>query len=75
MGTHLKCVVEADKHLTGLIGRSRSNLFTLIKNDLHQRNLKINSISELNIVRDVARCRERWKNLFKLQFTFIRYLK
>ena len=29
--------VEADKHLTGRIGRPRSNLFTLIKNDLNQR--------------------------------------
>ena len=55
---------EADKHLTGRIGRPRSNLSTLIKNDLNQRNLKINSIAELNDVTDIATCRERWKNLF-----------
>ena len=56
--------VEADKRLLGCIGRPKSNLFMLIKNDLNQRNLKINSIAELNDVRDIARCRERWKNLF-----------
>ena len=71
----LTFAVEADKHLTGRIGRPKSNLFTLIKNDLNQQNLKINSIAELNDVRDIARCRERWKNLFQLQFAFLRYLK
>ena len=56
--------VEADKSLIGRIGRPRSNLLTLKKNDLNQRNLKMNSIAELNDIREIARCRERWKNLF-----------
>ena len=60
----LTFAVEADKSLIGRIGRPRSNLFTLIKNDLNQRNLKMNSIAELNDIREIARCRERWKNLF-----------
>ena len=59
----LTFAIEADKHLTGHIGRPRSNFFVLKKNDLNQRN-KINSIAELNDVRDIARCKERWKNLF-----------
>ena len=61
---NLTFTVEADKRLTGRIGRPRNNLFTLIKNDLNQRNLIINRIAELNDVRDIDRCRERWKNLF-----------
>ena len=47
----------------------RSNLFTLIKSGLNQRNLKINSIVELNDVRDKARYRERSKNLFNSNYS------
>ena len=50
----LTFAVEADKRLTGHVGRPRSNLFTLIKNNLNQQNLRMNSIAELNNVRDTA---------------------
>ena len=55
---------DADKRLIRCIRRSRSDLFTLIKNDLSKRNLRINSITKLNDVRDIARSREHSKNLF-----------
>ena len=54
----LTFAVEADKRLIGRIGRPKSIFFTLVKNDLDQRNLRTNSIAELNDVRDIARCRE-----------------
>ncbi len=53
--------VEANERFTGHVGRPRSNLFTLIKKDMMQRNLKPNNIEDLNDLRDISRCRERWK--------------
>ena len=46
------------------------NLFTVLRNDLSSRNLFIDNLSELNEIRDIARCRKCWQDLseHRLQF-------
>jgi hypothetical protein len=34
-----------------------------LRNDLIERNLSFNNFTELNEIRDIARCRTCWRNL------------
>ena len=55
---------ESNEVFTGRVGRPRCNLFSLLRNDLADRNLSFNNFNELNEIRDIARCRNCWRNLF-----------
>ena len=60
----LSFAVQTNDVFMGRVGRPRCNLFSLLKNDLGKRNLFINDFNELNDVRDLARHRTCWRNLF-----------
>ena len=46
------------------IGRHQINLFNTIKSDLNCRGYNLNCLDDLYFLRDVARDRKKWKNLF-----------
>ena len=48
----------------GRRGRPSSNLFSLLRDDLYDRQLNFNNFYELNEIRDIASCRTCWRNLF-----------
>ena len=54
---------ESNNVHKGRIGRPRCNLFNILSNDLDERNLSFNNFTELNEIRDIARCRACWRNL------------
>ena len=61
----LSFAVETDDgYYKGRVGRPRCNLFTLLRNDLFDRNLFIRNTDELNEVRDIARCRKCWHGIY-----------
>ena len=45
--------VQTNDEFTGRVGRPRCNLFSLLKNELSERNLFINDFNELNDIRDL----------------------
>ena len=54
---------ESNDIFMGRVGRPRCNLFSILRNDLIERNLSFNNFTELNEIRDIARCRTCWRNL------------
>ena len=66
----LSFAVETNDLYKGRVGRPRCNLFSLLTKDLADRNLFISNFNELNDVRDIARCRTCWKNLFDYSLHF-----
>ena len=48
----------------GRLGFPRLSLLSLLVKDLDDRNLVMNNLEELNEIRDIARCRQCWRNLF-----------
>ena len=52
-------------NLPGRVGRPQSNLFTLIKRDLGERNLKLNDLDDLEVLRTIASKRATWKRMQK----------
>ena len=53
-------------NMKGRVGRPHSNLFSLIKHDLNERNLFLNNINDLNYLRNIAYDRESWRRMQKL---------
>ena len=52
--------------MKGRVGRPQSNLFSLIKHDLNERNLFLNNINDLNYLRNIAYDRASWRRMQKL---------
>jgi len=51
--------------MPGRVGRPQTNLFTLIKRDLSDRNLFLNNLNDLNYLRNVAFDRAAWRRMQK----------
>ena len=49
--------------MQGRVGRPQSNLFSLIKRDLNDRNLFINNLNDLNYLRNIAFNRVNWRSM------------
>ena len=49
----------------GRQGRPRLNLFNLLRDDLKERKLDFNTMEDLLVVRERAKCRSGWRKLFK----------
>ena len=49
----------------GRRGRPRLNLFNLLRDDLKERKLEFNTMDDLLVVRERAKCRNCWRKLFK----------
>ena len=62
--------INANNMFENRLGRPRTNLFSTLVNDLGDRNILLNNCSELNDIKDIAKCRQCWKNYFgyRLQF-------
>ena len=53
--------------LPGRVGRPQSNLFSLIKRDLNDRDISFKSIEDLEHVTSLASNRSNWKRMFDLE--------
>ena len=53
-------------NMKGRVGRPQSNLFSLIKQDLNERNLFLNNINDLNYLRNIAYDRASWRRMQQL---------
>ena len=53
--------------LPGRVGRPQSNLFSLIKRDLNDRDISFKSIDDLEHVTSLASNRSNWKRMFDLE--------
>ena len=51
--------------MPGRVGRPQTNLFTLIKRDLTDRNLFLTNLNDLNYLRNVAFDRAAWRGMQK----------
>ncbi len=49
--------------MPGRVGRPQSNLFSLIRRDLNDRNLFINNLNDLNYLRNIAFNRANWRSM------------
>ena len=49
--------------MPGRVGRPQTNLFSLIKRDLSDRNLFLNNVNDLNYLRNVAFDRAAWRRM------------
>ena len=49
--------------LKGCVGSPGKSLLKLLMDDLEDRNLVMNTLEELNEIKDQARCRQCWRNL------------
>ena len=49
--------------MPGRVGRPQSNLFSLIKRDLEARNMFLEDISDLDILRNIAFDRALWRRM------------
>ena len=61
---------EENKLINGIWGRPRLNLFNALVSDLGKRSLSIDTVDELNDIRDIAECKRCWSNLYgyRLQY-------
>ena len=55
------CVIQSSDNYIGRLGRPQ--IFSLLCNDLHSRNLVMNDINSLNDIRDIANSCKCWKLL------------
>ena len=53
----------SSQQMLGRVGRPQSNLFSLIKRDLKDRNLLLDDINDLNYLRSFAHNRANWRSL------------
>ena len=53
----------SSQQMSGRVGRPQSNLFSLIKRDLKDRNLLLDNINDLNYLRIFALNRANWRSL------------
>ena len=60
----LSFAVDSNESLIGRLGRPRMNIFSVLVNDLKERNLCMNNLSELNEIKDIAKCNKCWANLY-----------
>ena len=60
----LSYAVNSNDKMMGRLGRPRMNLFSVLVNDLKNRNLSIDNFDELNEVKDIASCKKCWAHLF-----------
>ena len=55
--------VTMNEKLKGRVGSPGKSLLKLLMDDLEDRNLVMNTLEELNEIKDIARCRQCWRNL------------
>ena len=55
--------VTMNSKLKGRVGSPGKSLLKLLMDDLEDRNLVMNTLEELNEIKDIARCRQCWRNL------------
>ena len=62
--------IESEEYFVGRLGRPRMNLFSVLCNDLKERNLSMSNFDELNEIKDIAECNKCWSNLYgyRLQY-------
>ena len=62
----LHFAVNADATMKGRVGRHQNNLFKLLKNDLKLRNISLNNMNDLEILKFLAYDRSKWRSLQQL---------
>ena len=60
----LSFAINMNNNKKGRLGFPRHSLLSLLMKDLEDRNLVMNTLEELNKIKDIARCRQCWRNLF-----------
>ena len=60
----LSFAINMNNNKKGRLGFPRHSLLSLLMKDLEDRNLVMNTLEELNEIKDIARCRQCWRNLF-----------
>ena len=60
----LSFAVDGSSDFKGRLGRPRCNLLSVLRDDLLKRNLSLDSISDIYILRNIANNRVQWRNLY-----------
>jgi len=55
--------ITMNNNVKGRLGSPRLSLLSLLMKDLNDRNLNMDTLEGLNEVKDIARCRQCWRNL------------
>ena len=60
----LRFAVEEANNFQGRLGRPHQNLYKTLLNDLKARNINLNNAENLNELREIAKNRAKWKEMF-----------
>ena len=60
----LRYAISSSDHLKGRLGRPRTNLFSILRNDLKGHNIKLKNVDDLVDLKMLAYNRSLWRSMF-----------